>query len=62
MKDSVFMAALEAMANEIDRLKGEVFIRDCRIEKLNEENKKLNDDMQDLMDALKSEEVDDGML
>ena len=59
MKDSVFKTVLEAMANEIDRLKGEVFIRECQIEKLKEENKKLKDDVQDFMDALKSEEVED---
>ena len=59
MKDSVLKTVLEAMANEIDRLKGEVFIRECQIEKLKEENKKLKDDVQDFMDALKSEEVED---
>ena len=59
MKDSVFMAALEAMANEIDRLKGEVFCKNYEIEKLTVENKNLKADMQDLMDALKAEEVED---
>ena len=62
MRDSVFKTVLEAMAMEIDRLKGEVFIRECQIEKLKEENKKLKGDLQDLMDALKAEEVDGGLL
>jgi len=62
MKDSTFKTVLEAMAMEIDRLKGEVFIRECQIEKLKEENKKLKEDVQDFMDALKAEEVDGGLL
>lgn len=62
MKENVFKTVLEAMAMEIDRLKGEVFIRECQIEKLKEENKKLKDDVQDFMDALKAEEVDGGLL
>ena len=59
MKDSVFKTVLEAVAMEIDRLKGEVFIRECQIEKLKEENKKLKYDVQYFMDALKGEEVED---
>ena len=62
MKDSTFNTVLETMAMEIDRLKGEVFIRECQIENLKKENKKLKDDLQDLMDALKAEEVDGGLL
>lgn len=58
MKDSVFKTVLEAMANEIDRLKGEVFIRECQIEKLKEENKKLENSVQFFMTELKAEEVE----
>lgn len=59
MKDSIIKIVLEALAMQIDRLRGEVFIRDCEIERLKEENKKLKADLQDLMDALKAEEVED---
>ena len=59
MKDSVFKTVLEAMANEIDRLKGEVFIRECQIENLKEESKKLKGEVQFFVDALKAEEVED---
>ena len=41
MKDSYFKIVLTALAEKIDRLCGEVFIRDMRIEKLEEENKML---------------------
>ena len=62
MKDSIIKIVLEALAMQIDRLRGEVFIRECEIEKLKEENKRLQESEKFFMDALKAEEVDDGML
>jgi hypothetical protein len=37
----MFKVVLEALAEQIDRLRGEVFIRGCEIERLKEENAEL---------------------
>ena len=61
--NEVINTMVEAMAEKIDRLRGELFCKDYEIEnlkaeneKLKEENKKLKDDVQDFMNALKAEE------
>ena len=61
MKDSYFKIVLTALAEKIDRLCGEIFIRDVEIEKLKEENKTLRE----ALDTLKKviiEEAEDGEL
>ena len=67
--NEVINTMVEAMAEKIDRLRGELFCKDYEIENLKAENEKLKkekDDLkarvQELMDALKSEEVDNGLL
>ena len=67
--NEVINTMVEAMAEKIDRLRGELFCKDYEIENLKAENEKLKNEkddlkarVQDLMDALKSEEVDDGLL
>ena len=51
---------LEALAEKIDRLKGEVFIRDLEIEKLKEENSKLHKTVMLLEKAIAQEVVENG--
>ena len=58
----IINTTIEAMAEKIDRLKGELCCKDYEIEKLKIENKKLEAEMRDLLDALKAEEVDGGLL
>lgn len=58
----IINTTIEAMAEKIDRLKGELFCKDYEIEKLKIENKKLEAELRDLLDALKAEEVDGGLL
>lgn len=59
----IINTTIEAMAEKIDRLKGELFCKDYEIEKLKEANKKLEaenialkEQVQFFMDELKSEE------
>lgn len=60
MKDSYFKIVLEALAEKIDRLRGELFCRDLEIENLKKENEDLKARVQFFMDELKGEEVKDG--
>ena len=41
MRDSYFKIVLEALAEKIDRLRGEIFVRDMEIERLKEERAEL---------------------
>ena len=43
MKDSYFKIVLTALAEKIDRLCGEIFVRDLEIENLKDENKTLRE-------------------
>ncbi len=43
MKENYLKIVLEALAEKIDRLKGEIFVRDMEIESLKKENEKLLD-------------------
>ena len=63
--NDVINTTVEAMAEKIDRLKGELFCRDYEIEKLKEENAKLKKDNETLKEALAMtkviiEEVENG--
>ena len=67
--NEVINTMVEAMAEKIDRLRGEIFCKDYEIENLKAENEKLKNEkddlkarVQDLMEALKAEEVDGGLL
>lgn len=56
--DEVIKTVVEAMAEKIDRLRGEVFVRDMQIDKLQEENEELRKQR----DALCRGEAIDGKL
>ena len=58
MRDSYFKIVLEALAEKIDRLRGEIFVRDIEIERLKEENAELKRQR----DALCRMENEDGEL
>lgn len=60
MKDSYLKIVLEALAEKIDRLNGEVFIRNHEIEKLKEENANLHKTVNILKKALAQEVAEDG--
>ena len=56
--DAVMKTVVEAMAEKIDRLRGEVFVRDMQIEQL----KKENEELRKQRDALCRGEAIDGEL
>lgn len=56
MKDGYLKIVLEALAEKIDRLNGEVFIRDLEIEDLKKENEGLKMAVHNLKKALVGEE------
>ena len=60
MKETYLKIVLEALAEKIDRLKGEVFIRDLEIEKLKAENASLHKTVNVLKKALAQEVAEDG--
>ena len=60
MSESYLKIVLEALAEKIDRLKSEVFIRDLEIEKLKEENAKLHKTVKLLEKAIAQEVVENG--
>ena len=59
MSESYLKIVLEALAEKIDRLKSEVFIRDLEIEKLKEENSKLHKTVKLLEKAIAQEVTKD---
>ena len=59
MKDGYLKIVLEALAEKIDRLNAEVFVRDHEIEKLKEENEGLKMAVHNLKKALVGEENHD---
>ena len=59
MQEKYLKIVLEALAEKIDRLNAEVYIRDFDIEKLKEENEKLLKTVKILEKAL-AQEVCDG--
>lgn len=56
MKDGYLKIVLEALAEKIDRLNAEVFVRDHEIEKLKKENEGLKMAVHNLKKALVGEE------
>lgn len=56
MKESYFKIVLTALAEKIDRLCGEVFVRDMEIEKLKEENKTLREALETLKKVIVEDE------
>ena len=56
MTDVVLKIILEALAMQLDRLKGEIFIRDCEIDRLKKENAELKSQR----DALCRKDVENG--
>ena len=59
MQEKYLKIVLEALAEKIDRLNAEVYIRDFDIEKLKEENEKLRKTVKILEKAI-AQEVCDG--
>ena len=60
MEEKYLKIVLEALAEKIDRLNAEVFIRDIEIEKQKEENEKLQKTVNVLKKALAQEVADNG--
>ena len=58
MRDSYFTIVLEALAEKIDRLNGELCCRDYEIERLKSENEKLKKAVEYFEQALRGEEGD----
>ena len=56
MNDSYFKIVLQALAEKIDRLRGEIFVRDMEIERLKEENAELKRQRE----ALCRKDIDNG--
>ena len=54
--NAVIDTMVEAMAEKIDRLKGELFCKDYEIEKLKDENESLKKAVENLKKALVGEE------
>jgi peptidoglycan hydrolase CwlO-like protein len=54
--NAVINTMVEAMAEKIDRLKGELFCKDYEIEKLKDENESLKKAVENLKKALVGEE------
>ena len=60
MPEKYLKIVLEALAEKIDRLNAEVFIRDFDNEKLKEENEKLRKTVKILEKAIAQEVINDG--
>jgi peptidoglycan hydrolase CwlO-like protein len=54
--NAVINTTVEAMAEKIDRLKGELFCKDYEIEKLKDENESLKKAVENLKKALVGED------